>query len=64
MNISSFSSKSILYTHTQTEYIHPDENECEVIIPGMTAAEFCISCRRSLRNSDNWNEHGNEQGSF
>ena len=29
-----------------------------MIIRGMTAAEFCISCRRSLQNSDNRNGQG------
>ena len=32
--------------------------EFQVIIRGMTAAEFCISCRRSLQNSDNRNGQG------
>ena len=41
--------------------IRSDEN-VKWLFQEWNAAEFCISCRRSLRNSDNWN--GNEQGSF
>ena len=49
--------------HKHKLNIRSDEN-VKWLFREWNAAEFCISCRRSLRNSDNWNEHGNEQGSF